>query len=92
MEIKCVTSFSPETTPHMSIRVSYCETQLTVVPKYNYLGIYWDQYLSFDDCTRVISYTAGRALGGVINQFKEIQDTIKEIWVVKHFRCMKLLS
>ena len=44
------------------------------VPKYKYLGIYLDQHLSFDDCTTVLSDAAGRALGGVINKFKEMKD------------------
>ena len=56
------------------IRVQFFFFKSAPPPKYKYLGIYLDQHLSFDDCTTVLSDAAGRALGGVINKFKEMKD------------------
>ena len=69
-----VIHFRPKRHPICQYKFKYGETPLIVVPKYKYLGIYLDQHLSFDDCTTVLSDAAGRALGGVINKFKEMKD------------------
>ena len=43
---------------------------LEKVSPYKYLGVYFDEYLKYNVCTKNIADSAGRALGSVINNFK----------------------
>ena len=41
---------------------------------YKYLGILIDEHLTYEHCAKVLSDSAGRALGGIINKFKSLRD------------------
>ncbi len=43
---------------------------IDVVTNYTYLGVYLDQYLTFEKATTVLANAAGRALGSMINKYK----------------------
>lgn len=47
---------------------------IDVVDNYKYLGVYLDQYLTFGKATTVLSNAAGRALGGMINKYKNMGE------------------
>ena len=50
------------------------DNELSTVDKYKYLGLYLDENITFEHCSRVLSESAGRALGGIINKFKSLRD------------------
>ena len=41
---------------------------------YKYLGIIFDEFLTFDECARTLSEASGRALSGFISKFKYFND------------------
>ena len=47
---------------------------LHIVDSYKYLGILLDEHLTYENCAKVLSDSAGRALGGIINKFKTLRD------------------
>ena len=44
------------------------------VCSYKYLGIIFDEFLTFDECARTLSDASGRALSGIISKFKYFKD------------------
>ena len=50
------------------------DTILNTVQNYKYIGVYFDDFLTFDEIQRVsvLSESASRALGGIIAKFKNI--------------------
>ena len=48
--------------------------KLDVVDSYKYLGIYLDQYLTFNKATEVLSNASGRALGSMISKYKSMKE------------------
>ena len=49
-------------------------TKIELVDCYKYLGIWLDHYLTFSKATEVLSNAAGRALGGMINKYKNMNE------------------
>ncbi len=47
---------------------------LEVVESYKYLGVIFDQYLTFAKATQTLSNAAGRALGGMICKYKTMKE------------------
>ncbi len=47
---------------------------LDTVENYKYLGTFFDDYLTFNKATEVLTAAANRALGGMINKFKSLRD------------------
>ncbi len=47
---------------------------LEKVGSYKYLGVYLDEFLTFSTTANVLSTAAGRALGGMINKYKSLND------------------
>ena len=47
---------------------------LELVPKYKYLGFYFDEHLDFQEGINTLSEAAGRALGSVISKFKSLKN------------------
>lgn len=54
--------------------VYYGETKIAVVSKYKYLGIMLDDVLDFKSCTELLSSSAGRGLGNIIEKSKNLKD------------------
>ena len=53
---------------------NFGEKEITVVDKYKYLGVFFDEYLTFETCAKILSESAGRALGGVIHKYRNLKD------------------
>ena len=49
------------------------ENELEIIHRYKYLGIIIDEYLNYDVTAQMLSESAGRALGGIINKFKSLK-------------------
>ena len=47
---------------------------INIVTYYKYLGVYLDQYLTFEKSTTVLANAAGRALGSMINKYKSMGE------------------
>ncbi len=47
---------------------------INIVESYKYLGIFLDQYLTFNHATDILSNASGRALGGMINKYKSMRE------------------
>ncbi len=47
---------------------------LQVVDSYRYLGVYLDEYLTFNQTTSLLASAGGRALGSMINKFRTLSD------------------
>ncbi len=41
---------------------------------YKYLGLLFDEFVTFEEAVKVLSDSAGRALGGIIAKFKHVRD------------------
>jgi ssDNA-binding Zn-finger/Zn-ribbon topoisomerase 1 len=52
----------------------YNGQEICKVSSYKYLGVYLDEHMDFNKCSQVLSESASRALGGVINKFKLLRD------------------
>ena len=50
------------------------DNKIECVDKYKYLGIIFDQHLTFDDACKALGAAAGRALGGVNQKFKLMKN------------------
>ncbi len=44
------------------------------VDSYKYLGVFLDEYLTFSNTSTVLATAGGRALGGMINKYKSLDD------------------
>ena len=50
------------------------DNKVIKVEKYKYLGVILDEFLTFETCARTLSESAGRSLGGVINNCRNLRD------------------
>ena len=50
------------------------KVNIGIVDSYKYLGVYMDEHMTFDKCSRILADSAGRALGGVISKCKTLRD------------------
>ena len=48
--------------------------KVTVVSKYKYLGTFLDEFLTFSENAQILADSAGRGLGSVFSQFKQLKD------------------
>ena len=69
-----VMHFRPKNIACTHFKFLFGEESVKIVSTYKYLGVYLDEFLIFDHCARVLSESAGRALGGVINKVKTVKD------------------
>ena len=69
-----IVHFRPKRKSLTEFKFQFGEKDLNIVNKYKYLGIVLDEFLNFDSCAKVLSESAGRALGGVIYKFKNLKD------------------
>ena len=49
-------------------------SKIEIVDHYQYLGIIFDEYLTFEKCAKALSDSGGRALGSVISKFKQFKN------------------
>ena len=50
------------------------DSEIDLVDGYRYLGIFFDEILTFDICAKTLSEAAGRALGSIISKFKQFKN------------------
>ena len=59
----------------------YDGVPLEVVDSYKYLGIYFNEYLSFSKNANILAESSGRALGGIIGKFKNMKNLTYDIFL-----------
>lgn len=69
-----IVHFRPKRFKQTEFQFMFEEEIIETVSTYKYLGIIFDEYLSFDQCAEVLSESGGRALGSVISKFKKFRD------------------
>ena len=69
-----VAHFRPKRQRRSEFSFHFGQNILNTVDKYKYLGILIDEHLTFEQCSKILSDSAGRALGGIINKFKSLRD------------------
>ena len=69
-----VMHFRPKRTRATEFKFKYMTRELDMVQFYKYLGVMFDEHLSFQNCAEVLAGSAGRALGGIISKFKTMKD------------------
>ena len=52
----------------------YDDCVLEKVSSYKYLGVILDENLNYNECTKTLSDSGGRALGGIIGKFKSLKN------------------
>ena len=56
-------------------KFTYGSKAIDIVQCYKYLGVIFDEFMSYDECSKTLSESAGRALGVLISKFKRFRDT-----------------
>ena len=67
-----IVHFRKSTAPETTFLFRLCDFEIEKVQQYKYLGVYFDYCLTFKYATDVLSSSASRALGVVINKHKAI--------------------
>ena len=71
-----IVHFRPKRKLKTDFIFNFGESEINIVNQYKYLGIILDENLTFENCARILSESAGRALGGIISKkFKILGDT-----------------
>ena len=70
-----IVHFRPKRKLKTDFIFNFGESEINIVNQYKYLGIILDENLTFENCARILSESAGRALGGIIQKFKILGDT-----------------
>lgn len=52
----------------------YNNVKIDVISEYKYLGVIFDEYLSFEKCSKTLAESGGRALGLIWSNFKSMSD------------------
>ncbi len=47
---------------------------LDIVKEYKYLGVIFDEHLNFEECSKTLADSGGRALSAIISKFKQFKD------------------
>jgi hypothetical protein len=69
-----IVHFRPKRQNRTTFCFKYAATSLNIVSNYKYLGLFFDEFMTFDECAKVLGNSAGRALGGVIAKFKQMKN------------------
>ncbi len=65
---------APKTRTNFVFKLYESGPILEKVPNYKYLGVFLDEYLTFSKTTNILSTAGGRALGGMINKYKSLDN------------------
>ena len=65
-----IVHFRPNRIPRTGHKFHMNNQQLINVPNYKYLGVLFDEHLTFEHAVKTLSTAAGRALGSVCSKFK----------------------
>jgi len=66
---KCV-HFRPKTLEKTNYQFHINNVPLEFSESYKYLGVYFNQFLDFEENVSILSQAASRALGGIINKYE----------------------
>ena len=69
-----IVHFGRKTLPKTSFEFKVGCNTLEVTDSYTYLGIIFDEFLTFEKCAKTLSDLAGRALSAVISKFKRFRN------------------
>jgi hypothetical protein len=69
-----VVHFRPKRHHRSEFKFRFGENDLNILGHYKYLGIFLDEFLTFEHCAQVLSDSAGRALGDIIQKYKSLRD------------------
>ena len=69
-----IVHFLPKRKQKTTVKFMFGAHEISIVDKYKYLGVYFDENLTYDHCIKTLSESAGRALGGIIGKFKTFKD------------------
>ncbi len=64
----------PKTQTKFAFKLGDDGPGIDIVDSYKYLGVYLDQYLTFKTPTTILGNAAGRALGSMINKYKNMGE------------------
>ena len=56
-------------------KFTYGSKAIDIVQCYKYLGVIFDEFISYDECSNTLSESAMRALAVLISKFKRFRDT-----------------
>ncbi len=65
---------APKSRTNVNFKLYENGPSLQVVDSYRYLGVYLDEYLTFNHTTSLLASAGGRALGSMINKFRTLSD------------------
>ena len=60
--------------PRTDVNFKLCDYNLKTVSFYKYLGVIFDEHLTFDQNSAVLANSAGRALGSIRNKLKNLKE------------------
>ncbi len=69
-----VVHFRKKSTPRSNKIIRISSTELDYVENYKYLGIFVNEFMSYEKTVETLSAAAGRGLGKVISKFKSMND------------------
>ena len=69
-----IVHFRPKKFKQTEFQFKYGDEHIEIVSKYKYLGIIFDEHLTFNNCIETLSEAGGRALGSIISKFKTLKD------------------
>ena len=58
-----------------AVKFKYQGDEVDVVSMYRYLGYHFNEHLKYNIGCEVLASSGGRALGAIINKFKDIKDS-----------------
>ena len=69
-----VTHFRKQGTPHSNSEFKLGNAKLEYVEKYKYLGVIFDEFLTFEQHTQAMAESGGWALGAIIAKYKKLEN------------------
>ena len=62
-------------------KFTYGSKAIDIVKCYKHSGVIFDEFMSYDECSKTLSESAGRALGALISKFKRFRDIGYETFI-----------
>ena len=66
--------FRPKRYRATDYRFKYLNSELDFVRQYKYLGVMFNEHLTFEKCSEILADAGGRALGSIISKCKKLKD------------------
>ena len=69
-----IVHFRNKRKPRSKFEYKINESKIECVDSYQYLGIVFDEHLTFEKCAKALTDSGGRALGSIISKFKQFKN------------------